>query len=239
MTKRLQWLATRYHFPGVYSIRAPISSMSSAQSLPAPGPATVRLALIRVGIELFGAARTKSTLFPTIRAMPVRIAPSAKIAFTNHHLRAYKGSKNKNGAHLVESITYREFAQTDDDLTIFIQVPQAQIEQFARLLRGIAYWGQQSSLAVCRAIEARAPVAGSYGVSLAAVAAMQAIQRRVTSLVAEFKTPRLSWESIQPKADSKANFLEMHLYVWPLVVSERRNGQTILKFHPLENVGFT
>jgi hypothetical protein len=31
-----------------------MSSVASARALPAPGPATVRLALIRTGIEVFG-----------------------------------------------------------------------------------------------------------------------------------------------------------------------------------------
>ncbi len=236
MTRRLQWLAARYHFPGVYSIRAPMSSVSSAQSLPAPGPATVRLALIRVGIELFGVAYTQSTLFPTIRAMPVQIAPPDRIAFTGHHLRAYKGSGNKNGVHLVESITWREFAQTNDDLVIFIQIPQRQTEQFAGLLRGVGYWGQQSSFAMCRAVETETPVAGSYGVPLTAVDATQAVQQSVTSLVAEFKTPRLPWEAIQPQLHNKADFLEIQIYVWPLIVGEQRSGRIVLSVHSLEGM---
>lgn len=42
----LGWLAADYHFPATYSSRLPFSSPNSALISPAPGPATVRLALI-------------------------------------------------------------------------------------------------------------------------------------------------------------------------------------------------
>jgi hypothetical protein len=69
------WLAADYHFPSTYSCRIPMSSMSSARVAPAPGPATVRLALIRRGIELFGIEGVRDELFPTIRALSVRVRP--------------------------------------------------------------------------------------------------------------------------------------------------------------------
>jgi len=47
------WIAADYHFPSTYSCRIPMSSANCASVMPAQGPATVRLALIRVGIELF------------------------------------------------------------------------------------------------------------------------------------------------------------------------------------------
>jgi hypothetical protein len=46
------WLAADYHLPATYSCRLPMSSATSAPTSPGPGPATVRLALIRTSIEL-------------------------------------------------------------------------------------------------------------------------------------------------------------------------------------------
>jgi hypothetical protein len=43
----LTWLAADYQLPATYSCRVPMSSITSALALPAPGPATVRLALLR------------------------------------------------------------------------------------------------------------------------------------------------------------------------------------------------
>ena len=48
------WIAADYHFPSTYSCLIPMSSMNSASVMPAPGPATIRLALLRTGIERFG-----------------------------------------------------------------------------------------------------------------------------------------------------------------------------------------
>jgi hypothetical protein len=48
------WLEASYKFPCTYSIRRPGSSMTSAMALPAPGPGTVRLALTRTALELYG-----------------------------------------------------------------------------------------------------------------------------------------------------------------------------------------
>src|SRR5260221_14674265 len=53
-----EWLAAAYHFPATYSCRVPMSSMNSALAMPAPGPATVRLPLIRKGVELVGVKTT-------------------------------------------------------------------------------------------------------------------------------------------------------------------------------------
>jgi hypothetical protein len=68
----LGWLAFEYHFPTTYSCRFPLSSSNSALISPAPGPATVRLALIRVGIEVFGRDVVRDKLFPTLRNRATR-----------------------------------------------------------------------------------------------------------------------------------------------------------------------
>lgn len=60
----LGWLAADYHLPATYSCRLPLSSANSALISPAPGPATVRLALIRASIELFGRDAVCDSLFP-------------------------------------------------------------------------------------------------------------------------------------------------------------------------------
>src|SRR5258708_36299529 len=102
----LLWIAADYHFPSTYSCRIPMSSMTSALVMPAPGPATVRLALICTGIELFGLEMMREELFPMLRAMTVRVRPPARVAISQHRLRAYKwsGSRQK-GETLQESIT--------------------------------------------------------------------------------------------------------------------------------------
>jgi hypothetical protein len=106
------WLAANYHFPTTYSIRVPMSSMSSARALPAPGPGTVRLALIRTAIELFGMDYTHDVLFPIIRSAGICIRPPERVAFSLQRIHAYKASASDSRTtnRLDESIIYREMA---------------------------------------------------------------------------------------------------------------------------------
>ncbi len=65
-----------------FDILIPMSSANSAPVMPAPGPATVRLALIRVGIEAFGGEITREELFPLLRSAAVRIRPPERVAIS-------------------------------------------------------------------------------------------------------------------------------------------------------------
>src|SRR5713226_5802206 len=113
------WLAAAYHFPSTYSCRLPMSSMASALVSPAPGPATVRLALIRVGIEVFGIEYVQSVLFPHICAMPIHIRPPERVAFTSHVLRAYKVEEKTQETN--EAPISREVAHAEGLMTIYLQ----------------------------------------------------------------------------------------------------------------------
>ena len=105
------WLAADYHFPSTDSCRIPMSSMSSAPAMPAPGPATVRLALIRTGIECFGLDAVSDELFPILRSAPVRVRPPERVAISQHVLHGYKWSEDKTKHRTVqESIMVREMA---------------------------------------------------------------------------------------------------------------------------------
>ncbi len=71
-----------------------LRTIMTARALPAPGPATVRLALLRTGIEVFGLPYVESVLFPLIRALPLHIRPPERVALSSQLLRAYKHAKN-------------------------------------------------------------------------------------------------------------------------------------------------
>lgn len=91
-TQNFIWLAIDYHIPTTYSCRIPMSSQHSALAMPAPGPATVRLAVVRTGIELFGIDYVRNELFPVIRAAEMRVKPPEKVAISSQLIRAYKAS---------------------------------------------------------------------------------------------------------------------------------------------------
>jgi hypothetical protein len=89
------WVATDYHFPSTYSCRIP---MSSVPIMPGPEPATVRLALMRTGIECYGPDVVRDKLFPILRSAPVYIRPPERVATSQRILRGYKWSEDRAGA---------------------------------------------------------------------------------------------------------------------------------------------
>jgi len=124
------WLTADYRFVAVFSYRMPMSSSAAARVLPTPGPATVRLALVRTGFELFGEEVTRETLFPTIRAMAVRIQPPEQVALSWQTIRRYKATSKRDAVILNEAPTEREMAHTGGTLRIAVNVPPRQEEPF-------------------------------------------------------------------------------------------------------------
>ena len=226
MTNDRIWLAAEYHFPSTYSIRIPGSSMANAKALPAPGPATVRLALIRTGIELFGISKVEHDLFPVIRSAEIRISPPERIAFSTQVLKTYKAVMNKSRKiQYQESISYREFAQANGNMTVFIAIPEEMKTHFVQLFYGIGYWGQANSFATCVNILCKQPDMNSVGLPLDEIT--KTISDQYSSFVSEFRSADLSWKSILPEND-EGNPLKSFIYAWPLKISERRQGKMLL-----------
>jgi hypothetical protein len=91
--------------------------------MPAPGPATVRLALLRTGIELFGRDRVRDDLFPILRSAVVRIRPPERVAISQQKIRGYKWSEDRQKRETIqESIIVREMAHARGPMTVFLQV---------------------------------------------------------------------------------------------------------------------
>lgn len=216
MTQKI-WLAADYHFPITYSCRMPLSSPHNSQCLPAPGPATVKLALIRNSIELFGLAQARDILFPVIRDSKVMISPPAQVAISIHTLRSYKASEKKGQTNLVESIGYREFAHTYDILTIFFLVPVIMKEHFIELFNVVGYWGQASSLAFCQRVYEEKPTRQETVQPLSSLVDM-ALGTRFTAFMTEWQKDNVTWDIVTGLKSAK--FLESMLYVFPLEVCE-------------------
>jgi hypothetical protein len=157
----LVWLAADYHLPYTYSCRMPMTSMSSGLALPAPGPATVRLAFIRTRIELYGIDYTRDELFPAVRSAGVQIRPPERVAISTQLIRGLKANagNDKGGAGREESILYREVAHAQGSMTVYIEVPADRAKVFGEVLKLIGYWGQTSSFAGCTAVRDAAPLA--------------------------------------------------------------------------------
>jgi len=136
-----------------------MSSMNSATAMSAPGPATVRLALLQTGIELFGRDRVRDELFPILRSAVVRIRPPERVAISQQKIRGYKWSQGRQKREAIqESVIVREMAHARGPMTVFVHVPLASEQRMRSLLRAIGYWGQSSSLTSCLGVTNTPPV---------------------------------------------------------------------------------
>ncbi len=228
-----EWLAADYHLASTYSCRAPLSSMSSGLALPAPGPATVRLALIRTAIELFGIAYTRETLFPTIRSATIRIRPPEWVGMSDQSQRAYKGRVNSEkadgGDHVRESLVYREVANAGGPMTVYIAIPHARQDDLTKTLMAIGYWGQADSLACCMGVHHHAPRPEECAAPLVSMGVGQPLGPLITSIVSEFRNGGVEWDDVTPVLSGRSDAIRMELYMWPMVVSARHDVGKILR----------
>ncbi len=224
----VSWLAADYHFPSTYSIRVPGSSMTNVKAMPAPGPGTIRLAMIRVGIELFGIDETKEVLFPHICSSELRVSPPERVSISPHLIKVYKPSSDKGGhIRYQEGLAIREFAHAEGNMTIFMKVSIKNIDALKTILENIGYWGQASSLAYCVNISNQEPNEVFSGMPIEQV--KNVVGTYFSCFVSEFASKELKWADIVPESsDETTNSLRHLLYVWPLVICERRNGHTLL-----------
>jgi len=231
----LVWVAADYHFPSTYSCRIPMSSMSSAPVMPAPGPATVRLALIKTGIECYGLDTVREELFPILRSAPVRVRPPERVAISQHLLRGYKWREDKAKRRTVqESIMVREMAHASGPMTVYLQVPQACERRLSVVLRAVGYWGQSSSLACCLGVREAPPVPGECALPLTLLNGTISLRPYFSCLAAELRTDRLSWDDLVADSDAhRPEVLRLEVYVWPMVTEHHQGAQKLLVRVPL------
>jgi hypothetical protein len=227
-------LAADYHFPSTYSCRIPMSSMSSAPVMPAPGPATVRLALIRMGIECFGLDAVREELFPVLSSAPVRVRPPERVAISQQVLRGYKWSEDKAKRRTIqESIIVREMAHASGPMTVFLQVPEDFEQRLRVVLQAIGYWGQSSSLASCLGVTNSSPGADESALPLAQLDGTFPLQPYFSCLATEFRSDRLSWYDIVLDDVQRTEALRLEVYVWPMITEYRHGAQKLLVRTPL------
>lgn len=231
------WLAADYHFPGTYSCRMPMSSMNSALALPAPGPATVRLALLKVGIELYGLPYTRELLFPIIRSADVCIRPPEKVALSLQQIRTYKVDAPTARAPLRigESVGYREYAHARGFLTVYIRVSSDAVEDCRSLLMAVGYWGQTSSLVYCMSVRQEKPCPGECVRSMSSLSSTERAGKRFSCVLSEFRDAHVEWDEIDPElCGTKApkNPTKVEVYVWPMTFTEHHAGKVLSRIHP-------
>ena len=222
------WLAAQYHMPLLYSCRVPMTSPLSGRALPAPGPATIQLALLRVGIELFGLERSRNELLPVIiRDVPI-VRPPDEIAISNQLVKAFKA---RDSGKVEEGMSYREYVHAKGNLTIYVSVPVHLIDLFTTLFKGVGYFGQTDSFATCVSVREANPEPGSYGQPLEKFKAVRPLGQYHTSFVTELRDERVSWAELNAAdGDCNGSALRIRLHVWPLTVCECSSAGSRLRY---------
>jgi hypothetical protein len=228
-TRPWLWLAADYHLPATYSCRLPMSSANSAPTSPGPGPATVRLALIRTSIELFGVEETRRLLFPSICSLSVQVRPPARVAISPHLLRAYKMEREAWGTRITEAPILREMAQADGPLTVYLRIPEAEADMWQQLLKAIGYWGQTSSLAWCVQVGEQVPSPQECIVPLRQWMNSGSLRPFYSCILSEFQDIALTWEDFLPVVGvASRKFLRLEVYLWPMTLKEQLGSGKVL-----------
>lgn len=225
--EKMTWLAASYHMPSTYSLRVPTTSINSASALPAPGPGTVRLTLVQRGIEFFGIEYVRDNLFPLIRSARVQIKPPEKVALSLQVMHAFKG--NNNGGGVVQSLAYREYAQAEGEITVFLEVPTSAAESFRTILSGVSYWGQSDSLTTCLHVGVKSPIPGEVACPMTAIGKSNRIKQLWTNFVTDFRDEMVTWEEILPSCSrEQSDAIRVVLFVFPMRSIESRSARTRL-----------
>ena len=222
------WLMASYFMPGTYSIRVPVSSPLCGTALPTPGPATVQLAMIRSGIELYGLDVTRDALFPSIVASNPQIQPPDRVAISGQLLRMHKADA---AGRLVAGIGYREFCCCDGLIRVFLQVPQDLAEAFSAILSMIGYWGRSDSFACCTEVARTQPESGRYARRIHELPEKVRLRSYFSAYATELVRPDLNWtEVVMAEGMAHKSHVRLQLYVWPLIECEHRGTGQVLRF---------
>ena len=224
------WIAASYHMPILYSCRSPISSPMTGVALPTPGPATIQLALVRVGVELFGVDYVRDRLFLHIISCHPVVQPSEWIAISDHFFKAFKAD---NKGYLVEAPSYRQMAHAEGEMIIYGEFPKAVAKDFRSVFSCIGYWGQSGSFSCCTKVEEHEPVLGSVMMPVDEVGIESRLETFFSAFTTELIPDRLSWEDLTANSTGLRSTLEQRLYVWPLRVSKHINSSILLEYCPL------
>ena len=208
-----------------------MTSPYSAKTLPGPSPATVRLALIRNSIELFGTDFTKEYIFPVLRSTSVKVRPPIRVAISSTLLRFYKVT---DSGRITESIGYREFAIAEGLLKVYLQAPTMLQDEFVAILSAIGYWGQTNSFAYCGRVYPAEPDLGACALRLDQLDPGRRVDHYFTAFATEFRDDTVTWEEVVvATAVSKCPAIQPTIYVWPLLPCERRSTGEVYMYRTI------
>jgi hypothetical protein len=155
----------------------------------------IRLALIRVGIERFGARCVQEEIFPWLSQAPISVCPPERVAFSSQRFRAYKWEQEhiSRKTLIQETLIHREVAHADGEMKIYLSVPETEERRCRILFQMIGYWGQSESLACCvRVLSSVLPLTGNYALPLTLIQEDVPLRSHFTCFTTEFRDSPLS-----------------------------------------------
>jgi hypothetical protein len=201
--------------------------MTSAKTLPAPGPGTIRLALIRAALEIYEKNYVGRILFPIIAQSETLISSPERIGVSGHLFKMLKYD-DKTGKS-INSIGYREYCHTNGTLKVYIHIPSRLKSSFVKLLELIRYWGQSESLTGCVSIDEREPVMSECAQPMTQMS-NSGLRDYVVCLMSDLRKGA-KWKDV---VEMKESAIELNLYVWPLTICERQRSERLLLRSSLE-----
>ena len=195
--------------------------MTNAMALPAPGPGTVRLALTRAALELYGEYYTAHVLFPVITGCDVLISSPERIGVSGQIQKMLKYDEKRGTT--IESIGYREHCHTDGTLRVYIRSLRSFKGRLIKLLKLIRYWGQRESFTRCESVEEHEPKISECAQPVGYIANAE-LRDYVVCFLSELKKG-VTWKDIK---DGNEKSIELNLFVWPLKICEQGRGNKLL-----------
>jgi hypothetical protein len=218
------WLAAEYSFATTYSIREPGTSATFAKCCPLPGPGTVKLALLKMSIELYGKDITQRTIFPLVNKMNVLIRPPQSVSISGQFLHRIKNDFRNSGG--VQSMSVREHAQAMDSLHIYIECLEKEEAVISNLMSMIGYWGEGDSLAQCNCIKLANPITEECARKLDTIAPF-GLRGYELCYLTNLRS-NITWHDV---IAGKGIYLS--LYVLPMTVTKQSRNSRTLMFNKL------
>lgn len=217
------WLRADYEFPSTLSYRMSDVSAQFAIGSPIPSPATVKLALVDTAIRWSGNVNEGRRIFGLIKTATVCVVPPPRVVRFRAFIKRLKPphSSAGPGAPTVVSPGVRDYFLLNGPLSVFIEVPQSDAGDVARLLQRIRRFGTSDSICWCKEVREEAPDGALCPQRLSGLSHAQGgLVVRLTDL-----TQASQFDGFNPFGGNvrQAN-LGKDVYVLPLHV--RRSGET-------------
>lgn len=218
------WLRADYEFPSTFSYRMPKASAQFAVGSPIPSPATVKLALVDTAIRWSGNIDEGRRIFELVKTARVCVVPPRRMVRFRAFIKRLKPphSSAGPGAPTVESTGVRDYFLLDCPLSVFIEVPESDVDNISFLLQRIRRFGTSDSLCYCIGVMKDKPPAEN----LCARAFDGAVVATggFVSLLADL-TSESQFDGFNPFGGDQ-NLAKQEVRPWILPLTVKRSGET-------------